>query len=102
MVLISCFQDVIWQCFGTDPKGPAEGRRSGLGPTGRSVPEPGLPGFEGGLSAEQNPVPGPHVPCRTILIGLQRTRTFVSQNQGGKVEETDGKEQTRPVKSASV
>ena len=80
----------VWRRVHEDPEGSAEGLRSGLGPAGRTLPEPGLPGPEGRLSAEQIPVPGPDVPRRTGFTGLQGTRTVHRQNPRGGVEETDG------------
>lgn len=96
-------QDVC-RCVRADPEGPAEGRGSGLGTAGRTISEPGLPGPEGGVSAEWIPVPGSIVPHRTVLPGLQGTRTFHCQNQRGGVEETDGKNQSSvgPVRTITV
>ena len=80
----------VWGRVRADPEGASEGWRSWFSPAGGSLHEPGLPGPEGGLSSERFPVPGPDVPSRTVLTGLQGTRTIHRQDQRGGVEEANG------------
>ncbi|PWA28196.1 hypothetical protein CCH79_00020510, partial [Gambusia affinis] len=85
----------VQQRVGSNPTRTGPGRGSGLGPAGGPVPEPGLLGPEGGVPAERNRLPGPSLPGRTRLAGLQRAGPTQHQDPGRGVAPAYGKNRNR-------
>lgn len=85
----------VQQRVGSNPTRAGPGRGPGLGPAGGPVPEPGLLGPEGGVPAERNRLPGPALPGRTRLSGLQGAGPTQRQDPGRGVAPAHGKNRNR-------